>query len=333
MKRIFNVMLLLLLFFMPMSAFATTLKFAQISDIHYNPDAPKPENSHSFKIKYYALPVLDDAISHINEDKTTKFVLVTGDAADRPLVKDFEFMYNYINKNLKKPWYYCLGNHDVAVNGELTKKKHIELLSKINPNGFSSEKTYYTFKPQKDMTFICLDAVYDTKRTAEGYLPPEQLSFLDKTLNSAKDDVVVIFLHHPTVYPTLSNDHDIVNLYAINDILKKYNNPILILGGHFHANKIRQTNNIVEVASPSLTSYPIAYRYITIDNNSKRTTFDIDYVETTLSEVQNIAKSKISWSTAGKETDRKNIITIYKNSSQNKNNCCCKKCNCCKENK
>lgn len=305
-------LLLFTLIFTPISTFATTLKFAQISDIHYNPDAPRPEFAKSFKMKYYALPILDDAANQIKQEKNVKFVLVTGDAADRPLEKDFEFMYNYLNKVLPTSWYYCLGNHDVAVGGNLTKQKHIELLNKINPSGFAKDRTYYSFKPQKDMTFIALDGTYDNKSTAQGYIPTEQLKFLDRTISEAGNDVIVIYLHFPTVYPTIAKDHDIVNLYAFNEIIAKYDNPILILGGHFHANKIRHNGNVVEVASPSLTSYPIAFRFITIDNRSDKTVFSIDYRETNLNEVQAIAKTKIGWSTCGKETDRKTVITVKK---------------------
>ncbi len=326
------VLFLVIVFSSPISVLATTLKFAQISDIHYNPDAPRPENAKSFKMKFYALPVLNDAAKQIKEEKNVKFTLVTGDAADRPLSKDFEFMYNYLNKVLPTPWYYCLGNHDVALSGDLTKKKHIELLNKINPSGFAPDKTYYTFKPQKDMTFICLDAAYDNKTTAQGYLPPEQLQFLDKTMKEARNDVIVIYMHFPSVYPTASRDHDIVNLYAFNEVLAKYDNPILVLGGHFHANKIRQTENIVEVASPSLTSYPIALRFITIDNSSDKTVFTFDYRETNLKDVQAIAKSKIGWSTCGKETDRNTVITVNKvcKCGCNKKGCNCEKTKECK---
>lgn len=329
------VLLLIIVFSTPISVLATTLKFAQISDIHYNPDAPRPEYAKSFKMKFYALPVLDDAAKQIKEEKNVKFTLVTGDAADRPLSKDFEFMYNYLNKVLPTPWYYCLGNHDVAVGGNLTKKKHIELLNKINPNGFASDKTYYTFNPKKDMTFIALDGTYDNKKTAQGYIPTEQLQFLDTTMKNAGNNVIVIYLHFPSVYPTISKDHDIVNLYAFNEILAKYDNPILVLGGHFHANKIRQNGNIVEVASPSLTSYPIAFRFITIDNRSDKTVFTFDYRETNLKDVQAIAKTKIGWSTCGKDSDRNAVVTVDKvcKCGCGKKTCKCGKTKECKETK
>ena len=311
-KNLFIITLLLIGFVLPVNA--SHIKFAQISDIHYQPKAP--ENEKSAKLKFYALKLLDDAIFQINNDKKIDFVLVTGDAADKPIYEDFEFIYNYLNSNLKPKWYYTLGNHDVNVNKNFTKKDQIELLNKINPSGFAKDKTYYTFKPKKDITFIALDATYD-KWVSPGYLPAEQLEFLDNELKNAKNNPVVIFIHHPTVYPVKNTNHEIVNDFAIYKILEKYKNPILILGGHYHGTKIKQEDNVIHVASPALVSYPNAFRVISVDNNSKRTIFTFEYKETTLKDIQNKAKTKgfgdcVKWLRGEEETDRNNVITIDK---------------------
>ncbi len=311
-RKIF-VLLLVVLFASPSSVLATVLEFAQISDMHYQPKAPK--NEKSFKLKYYALNFIDDATSKINKNKNIDFTLVTGDAADKALPQDFEFIYKYLNQKLKKPWYYCLGNHDVSIKGTFTKKSQIDLLNKINPNGFAKDKTYYAFSPRRDMTFIGLDATYDNKVTSQGYLPPEQLNFLDNTIKNAKDDVIVIFLHHPLTYPMQSSDHNIINDFAIKEILKKYDNPILVLGGHFHACKIEQDGHIIEVASPALVTYPNAFRIIKITNRHDKTIFDIGYEDTDLKDLQQLAKTKLTWGVkwaTGKDSDRKSVIVIDK---------------------
>lgn len=306
--------LFLIMLFSTPAVFATVLKFAQISDIHYQPKAPKDEKS--FKLKYYSLKFLDDAAEQIKNEKDVKFILVTGDAADKPLVKDFDFIYRYLNKVLPKPWYYCLGNHDVAINGELSKAKQTQLLNEINPKGFGKGKTYYSFTPKRDMTFIGLDATYDTKITSQGYLPPEQLKFVDNTIKNAKDDVIVIFLHHPLTYPAQASDHNVINDTDFKKILTKYDNPILVIGGHFHACKVERVgDNIVEVASPALVSYPNAFRFFTIDNQKDKTIFTIDYRETTHKDLQALAKQKLTWGhkwVYGNATDRLTTITIDK---------------------
>lgn len=310
-KKLF-ITVLFLLILSPSSVFATVLKFAQISDIHYQPKAP--ENEKSFKLKYYSLKFLDDAMCQIKNEKDVKFILVTGDAADKPIAEDFDYIYKYLNKTSPKPWYYVLGNHDVSPKG-IKKADQIKLLTENGQKGFAEGKTYYSFSPKKDMTFIALDGTYENKSTAQGYIPPEQLKFLDKTIAEAKDDVIVIFLHHPITYPAQASDHNIVNDFAVKEILKKHKNPILILGGHFHACKIEQDGNIIEVASPALVSYPNAFRFITIDNKKDKTTFIIDYRETNLKDIQKLAKQKLTWGhkwVYGNASDRLTTIVIDK---------------------
>lgn len=90
-KKFFT-LLLFLIFATPVSVFATVLKFAQVSDIHYQPKAP--ENEKSFKLKYYSLKFLDDAMCQIKNEKDVKFILVTGDAADKPIAEDLTLYIN-----------------------------------------------------------------------------------------------------------------------------------------------------------------------------------------------------------------------------------------------
>lgn len=93
-------------------------------------------------------------------------------------------------------------------------------MSENGQKGFADGKTYYSFSPKKDMTFIALDATFDNKVTSQGYIPPEQLDFVDNTIKKAKDDVIVIFLHHPITYPAQSSDHNIINDFAFKNVLK-----------------------------------------------------------------------------------------------------------------
>jgi len=310
-KKLLVLIILFLGILCPVSA--SQVRFAQISDIHYQPKAL--ENEKSAKMKFYALNILDDAIEQINNDKKIDFVLVTGDAADKPNKEDFEFIYKYLNKNLKHRWYYTLGNHDISTKAKFTKKDQIMLLNEINPQGFTKDKTYYSFKPKRDITFIALDATYD-KWISQGYLPSEQLKFLDSELSKAKNNTVVVFLHHPTVYPFRHSNHEIVNDFAIYEILKKYKNPILILGGHYHGTKIKREDNVVHVASPALVSYPCAFRIININNRRNQTIFTFEYKETNLKDIQRKAKIKalgdrVKW-LYGNEEDRNNVIVIDK---------------------
>jgi len=123
-------------------------------------------------------------------------------------------------------------------------------------------------------------------------------------------------MHHPSVYPVLHTNHEIVNDFALHEILKKYQNPILVLGGHYHGTKIKQDGNIVHAASPALVSYPCAFRIITVDNQRDKAVFTFEYRETNLKDLQKKAKIKAfayksKW-LYGEEADRNNVIVIDK---------------------
>ncbi len=291
------------------AAFAGEIKFAQMSDVHYYSKAT-PEDK-GFKVKYRAVELAADAISKINADKDIDLVLITGDAADRPIPADFETIYKLFN-TLDKKWYYALGNHDT--NTEFNKQKQVDLLKKVNP-AMNFDKTYYSFKPKRGFTFIALDPTFSTKVSSQGYLPPEQLKFLDETLSKSQNDTVVVFMHFPLIEPFYSSNHNILNDFAVNDILKKYKNPILVLGGHYHGTKIGTDGNVVKVATPAIVSWPNAFRFITIDNQKDKTIFTFKYEETSLKDVQTEAAVRFLWlktGAIGTEKDRDTVIVVEK---------------------
>ena len=176
------------------------------------------------------------------------------------------------------------------------------------------DNTYYAFTPKTDYRIIVLDSVIRNEVTSNGYLTDEQLVFLDNELSQNQDKVVVIFQHHPPVEPFKSDDHSIKNTDKYLEILRKYKNPIIVLSGHYHATKIIKEKNLVFVNSPSLVSFPNAFRVIKITNYRDRTDFKFLFYETRLKDVQERAKlSTIAATTfCGAEKDRDYSFTIRK---------------------
>lgn len=293
-------------------AVAREIKFVQLSDTHYSPI--KEISLKDFKMKHKSGELVTDAIEQINKEKGVDFVIITGDGADKPVKEHFETIYGMYN-TMNPDWYYVLGNHDT--NSEFKKSDQIKLLKKMNKKMKKFDKTFYSFSPKHGFTFVALDPTYDFKVSSQGYIPPEQLKFLKNILDKKKKDVIVIYMHYPLSKPLhFNNNHDIVNEYAINDLLKEYKQPILTLGGHLHGTKIECEGNIIKVASPALVSYPHAFRIITIDNKRKETTFKFEYRETNLKELSNFSKVRIFWGAKGAygktPKDRENTITVTK---------------------
>lgn len=290
------------------SASHTNLKFAHISDSHFS---TAKENS-SYRLTAESPMLLEDAISQINTTPGIDFVMFTGDLINKPYEKELMAFLPYAN-NLHAPWYAAFGNHDICTGGYLNKKLYVDILNSHNLN-YNFKKPYYSFTPKKGFKAIVLDAVIDSRLTSNGELSEEQLKWLDNQLSKSKNDTVLIFLHMPVLEPLTSESHRLLNADKVNEILAKYQNPIAIFSGHYHTTKITQNGNILHVSTPSLISYPNAFRIVNINNQKNKVIFDFYFKETRLKELQKKAKLLVFASSTyyGADEDRTYTYEIKK---------------------
>lgn len=279
---------------------ASGLKFVQISDDHFLQDAPNT----TFKMIAESPKLLDDAIEQVNAIPNVSFVMFTGDLIDKPFEKELHAILPHLEK-INAPWYFSFGNHDVCVGGYLTKKLYFDILRKANPD-FKFEKPYYSFVPKKGYKVIVLDSNIDTEITAQGYIYPEQLKWLDEELNNSQKDIVLIFMHIPLVEPFTSPGHRMRNADEVRAVIEKYKNPIGVFSGHYHAAKITQNENVLYVSSPALVSYPNAFRVVNITEKKNKVVFNFEFKETRLTNVQKLAKLMVFASSlySGEEKDQ-----------------------------
>jgi len=296
------------------------LSFIQISDTHIS-----DREDTSYKALSSSKALLEDAINQVNNIKSIDFVMFTGDMVDEPKKKSYRDFFVLLTK-LKYPPLMAFGNHDITqlqnVDREnentkdyISKDEALYIIKKCNPY-YIFNKSYYAFSPKNDYRIIVLDTTVDEAITANGRLSDAQAEFLKEELEANKDKVIIIFEHHPVVEPFKSEHHKIVNSENYTEILKQYKKtPIAIFSGHYHAAKIVRQGNIIHVSTPSLVTYPNAFRYVNITNYKDRTIFNIRYMETGLSEVQKSSKLNAiaSATLRGLPNDHSVIITIRKN--------------------
>ena len=294
-----------------------TLKFVQLSDTHIS-----DRDDTSYKLLSQSKPLMQAAIKQINKIENLDFVIFTGDLVDSAYLQSYKDFFTILS-DLKYPSLVTFGNHDTAsISGEtgklipegaLGKAEVLKMFQDCIPN-YTFDKTYYALSPKKDYRIIVLDAVIGKDSSSNGSMSDEQLEFLDKELSEHQDKVVVIFQHHPVVEPFESAHHKILNADKYLEILQKYTNPIAVISGHYHTTKITRQNNVIHVSSPSLVTYPNAFRVINITNYKDRTIFDFYFKETTMKDTQANAKALAIASTsfAGKESDRMTTITMTK---------------------
>lgn len=290
------------------SASGNNLTFAQISDAHYS----SAQTNTSYRLTAESGELLADAIEQVNQTPNVDFVMFTGDMINTPYVNELMKFLTYANK-LNAPWYAVLGNHDTCVGGYLTKQLYWQILNGHNKN-FHFAKTYYAFEPKKGYKVIGLDPIIDTRITANGQIDEAQLKWLDKELSKSKNDVVLIFMHNPLVEPLHSQSHKVLNADEVLKVINKYKNPIAVFSGHYHTTKITQQGNVLHVSTPSLVSYPNAFRIVKVNIQKNKVIFDIYFKETRYTDVQKRAKMMAFGSKTyyGAEKDRSGSFVIYK---------------------
>lgn len=262
---------------------ASSLKFAQVSDAHFYTG----DNNTTYKMIAESPKLLDDAIEQINETPNVSFVMFTGDLIDKPFEKELSAFLPHLDK-LNAPWYFAFGNHDTMFGGYLTPSVYMQLVNEYNKN-YKFEKTYYSFTPQKGYKAVVLDSIIRDRLTSNGRIGDEQLNWLDNELKNSQKDTVLIFMHIPVLEPYTSPNHRLLDADKMENILNKYNNPIVVLQGHYHGAKITQKENILYVSCPSMVTYPNAFRMITVTNYKSKVVVDIQEKETRLKNVQKLA--------------------------------------------
>ena len=148
---------------------ATSLKFAQLSDVHFLENG----SNTTFKMTGESPRLFDDAIAQINEQSDIDFVMFTGDLIDKSFEKELKAFLPHANK-LNAPWYFAFGNHDRCVGGYLNTLVYLDMVRNSNEN-FKFKKAYYSFEPKKNYKVIVLDNIITDEITSNGYIDEVQL--------------------------------------------------------------------------------------------------------------------------------------------------------------
>ena len=263
------------------------LRIAQVSDAHFS----SFEENTSYKFLKKSGELLDDVIFQINTSGPYDFVMFTGDLVNYPKISELQKFTSHVN-NLIYPWYAIAGNHDISIDGPLTKDKFIATLAQANDN-MNQKHIYYAFTPKKGFRVICLDSIIDYKLTANGEISNEEFVWLKEELDEHEKDTIIVCTHVPIIEPYSSSNHKMLNEYEVRKLLKTHKNPLIVLQGHYHCVKIRQDENMLVITSPSLVTYPNAFRVININSNKNRTLVDVYLKETNLKDIQTRSKLRL----------------------------------------
>lgn len=226
-------LVIFLFFILSVHLFPQSYKYAWITDMHIG--AP---NADSDLIK---------VVSDINQRHEIEFVIATGDITEKGRDEEFQQSKEILDK-LEVPYYIIPGNHDTkwSESGSTT----FEYL-------WGDTKFYFDYK---GTTHIGLNSGIPW-RGGGGHVSPEDLNWLNKTLErTTSEQEIIFYIHHPL-------DDDTDNWFKVTNIFRD-KKIIAVLVGHGHANKLMEFNGIPAAMGRSTLSRPKFAGYTLIENKS-----------------------------------------------------------------
>lgn len=240
------------------SAEAKTVKFAQLTDIHYTVSGTTESGRDVSKSQI----ALQAAIIRLNASDVD-FVVFLGDNIDKSTTENLEGFMNIV-KDLKKPYYMIIGNHDAHKASGMSKEDYIKIIKKYNPNQFS-KNSYFYFHPTPEIVAIFMDGTANTVPTAHGNFNKTKLAWLEKLLKKNKNGKAVILQHYPLIEPSDNPSHNVLNKATYLELLKNHDNVASISSGHYHAEQIKiDEQGITHISTPSLMNPPFEYHVVSI---------------------------------------------------------------------
>ncbi len=251
-----------------------TFRFAVISDPHIALPLTIKHHSHRFHLVEVSIPAFEQAIDHLKQLELD-FLLLPGDLTQDGERENHQWLIKKL-KTLPFPTYVIPGNHDVLTPISTTESLGlIDFPTYYQPFGYDQpNRPYYTQKILENVQLIGLNSnQFNSEGKQLGYVDETQLRWLDDSLSQFSDQLILVMIHH-NVIEHLPNQatHELGKRYMVDNapqllaILKKHGVK-LILTGHLHVQDIINDNDIYEITTGSLVSYPHPYRVIEVETH------------------------------------------------------------------
>ncbi|MBR7111329.1 MAG: metallophosphoesterase [Clostridia bacterium] len=203
------------------------MKFLLFADLHY---APKQFLSGSFEILH--------EMQAVAERENCDFIIHAGDFCHGPSrVMDFVEKYN----NFHIPSYHCLGNHD---SDNTPFEETVKLYNMPNEYYYFDCKGYRMIVLNPNYYFVDGEYVnfsmrnYFANGPTRDWVPPEQLAWLKKTIDSSPCPCLLISHESFERANGVQNRADVLKI--VNDAnAKKPHSVLMCMNGHYHRDYIR----------------------------------------------------------------------------------------------
>lgn len=255
------------------------VRFAVVTDAHVD-----IKGVNAMKMSAFSSECVAKTVADLNMEKNLDFVMVTGD-----LLLDGEWENaREIKKHLDRlnvPYYVVAGNHDYMPANPKNRRDGFtymtidEFVTFFNGHGYDhSGSRYYARSIKPGMRIIALDACLPDEQVKwGGYIPADQLAWLDAELSGHPHDLNLVFMHHNFV--GWSEDEtsggpkqwfNIDNAADVRAVLSKHKKaaPVAISGHRHIGMNHKEIEGVSYFIAPSLNSHPMRYTVFTISNEA-----------------------------------------------------------------
>lgn len=279
-------------------------RFAIISDLHIGLPETIWDHPSRFHLVEVSIPALESALEHLSQ-QNLDFLLLPGDLTQHGEAKNHTWLQERLSK-LPFPAYVIPGNHDVPVLEANEQSIAFSTFpSYYRKFGYAdTEELYYTCELMPGVRLIGLNSNYFNEQGNQvGHLDDKQLQWLEKVLLEARDELVLVMVHHNIIehLPNQSR-HPMANRYMLDNapdllgLLQRYGVK-LIFTGHLHVQDVAYWQGIYEVTTGSLVSYPHPYRLLEFhqDDRGRDWLQVMSYRVESVPEFPNLQQSSRKW--------------------------------------
>ncbi len=244
-------------------------RFAIVSDLHIALPHTVWDSPNRFHLVEVSIPAFEQILDHL-EQVGIDFLLLPGDLVQHGERENHQWLVRRLEQ-LSFPVYVVPGNHDVVRRGGCDRTISLEeFVDLYQAFGYTEpSRPYYHHKILDGLHLIGLNSngfEPDGEPFYTGNLDPEQLDWLDQKLAQLTDQLTLVMLHHNALehLPRQSRSrmgqrYMVKNATDLTERLQAAGVPLMFTG-HLHIQDIAQANQLYEVTTGSLVSYPHPYR-------------------------------------------------------------------------
>lgn len=249
-------------------------RFGVISDLHIATHQTVQNHPSRFHLVEVSIPVLERVLEYL-QSLNLDFLLIPGDLTQHGEPENHQWLAERLTR-LPFPVYVIPGNHDVPTLQATEQTIGLKDFPSYYQNfGYqNSQQLYYTKEIFPGLQLIALNSnSFDEEGRQLGCMDKEQFVWLEKTLESVREKLVLVTIHHNVIehlpgqsqHP-LGKRYMLANAPRLLQLLYEYEVK-LIFTGHLHVQDIAEKSGIYEITTGSLVSYPHPYRIVQLQAN------------------------------------------------------------------